>query len=149
MPQVDLLKGATIPTTELRGEIRFNDVSFEYPTRPGQIVLRHFNLTLLPGQTVALVGSSGSGKSTVASLLERFYEPSSGSITIDGHDLKGEIWFGFFSNIYIIYNCVCFMFRCIATMVALGGDWIYRAAAHPVWYVNNGKYSLWTSCGYK
>lgn len=90
VPETDLLSGTRIPNKELHGEVRFNNVTFEYPTRPGQVVLRNFNLTLRPGQTVALVGSSGSGKSTVASLLERFYEPSSGSITIDGYDLKGK-----------------------------------------------------------
>lgn len=71
----------------LRGEIRFEDVSFSYPSRPDQIVLRNFNLTLKPGQTIALVGSSGSGKSTVASLLERFYEPTGGRITLDGESI--------------------------------------------------------------
>lgn len=82
-PKIDLINGTTIPLNKLRGEIRFENISFSYPSRPDQIVLRDFNLTLKPGQTVALVGSSGSGKSTVASLLERFYEPSSGQITLD------------------------------------------------------------------
>lgn len=72
----------------MHGEIRFENVTFAYPSRPDQIVLRDFNLTLKPGQTVALVGSSGSGKSTVASLLERFYEPNSGDIKLDGQSLS-------------------------------------------------------------
>lgn len=86
-PQVDLINGSTISLDKLRGEIRFENVSFSYPSRPEQIVLRDFNLTLKPGQTVALVGSSGSGKSTVASLLERFYEPTSGQIVLDGQSI--------------------------------------------------------------
>lgn len=83
-PNIDLIYGSTIPLNQLHGEIRFENVSFHYPSRPDQIVLRDFNLTLKPGQTVALVGSSGSGKSTVASLLVRFYEPTNGQITLDG-----------------------------------------------------------------
>lgn len=89
-PKIDLVKGITIPMDQLRGEIVFENVSFVYPSRPDQVVLKNFNLTLKPGQTVALVGSSGSGKSTVASLLERFYEPTTGNITIDGQPLQSK-----------------------------------------------------------
>lgn len=87
-PKIDLIAGATIPFDKLSGEIRFENVTFAYPSRPDQIVLREFNLTLKPGQTVALVGASGSGKSTIASLIERFYEPASGQITLDGHPIS-------------------------------------------------------------
>ncbi|EAA11750.4 AGAP006273-PA [Anopheles gambiae str. PEST] len=86
-PRVDLKHGLIIPDSNLRGEIRFEGVQFIYPTRPNQRVLKDFNLVLRPGQTVALVGASGSGKSTVAALLERFYEPTAGRITIDGYEL--------------------------------------------------------------
>lgn len=82
-----MIDGSTIAFDKLHGEIQFKDVTFAYPSRPEQIVLRDFNLTLKPGQTVALVGASGSGKSTVAALLERFYEPSSGLITLDDKPL--------------------------------------------------------------
>lgn len=87
-PEIDLLKGIMIPDSQLRGEIRFQNITFSYPTRKDQVVLKNFNLTLRPGETVALVGASGSGKSTVAALLERFYEPTSGQITIDGYNLR-------------------------------------------------------------
>lgn len=86
-PKISLMKGLIIPDEHLKGEIKFENVTFTYPCRPNQVVLKDFSLTLRPGQTVALVGSSGSGKSTVAALLERFYEPDQGSITIDGHKL--------------------------------------------------------------
>lgn len=87
-PTINLLTGGRIPADQLHGEIRFTNVGFAYPTRPDQQVLHGFNLTLRPGQTVALVGASGSGKSTVAALLERFYEPTAGVITIDGYDVR-------------------------------------------------------------
>lgn len=67
------------------GEVVFNDVDFGYPN--GRPVLQGFNLTVAAGQTVALVGASGAGKSTVTRLLWRFYEPQSGSICIDGQSL--------------------------------------------------------------
>ncbi|XP_055301998.1 mitochondrial potassium channel ATP-binding subunit [Sitodiplosis mosellana] len=87
-PKIDLISGITIPFEKLSGEICFQNVSFSYPRRPDQVILRDFNLVLKPGQTVALVGASGSGKSTVASLLERFYEPNEGSITLDGRPIS-------------------------------------------------------------
>lgn len=87
-PKIDLINGSTIPFDKLTGEIRFENVTFAYPSRPDQIVLREFNLTLKPGQTVALVGASGSGKSTIASLIERFYEPTGGQITLDGQPIS-------------------------------------------------------------
>lgn len=111
-PKVDLVSGAIIADEDLKGEIRFEGISFSYPTRPDQMVLKDFNLTLKPGQTVALVGSSGSGKSTVAALLERFYEPSSGSIYIDGVELKeiSPLWLrneviGYIDQQPILFGC--------------------------------------------
>ena len=70
------------------GEIIFNNVSFSYPTRQESLVFNGLSLTIKAGQTVALVGPSGSGKSTTVSLLERFYDPTSGAILLDGTDLK-------------------------------------------------------------
>ncbi|HZY32459.1 MAG TPA: ABC transporter transmembrane domain-containing protein [Rhodanobacter sp.] len=72
----------------MRGELRFDGVTFHYPTRPDAAALHDFTLTVRPGETVALVGPSGAGKSTVFALLLRFYDPQSGSISIDGIDLR-------------------------------------------------------------
>jgi ATP-binding cassette, subfamily C, bacterial CydD len=86
--------GRLVPPTPREAPVRFEVVSFAYPSRPG-LVLDAFDLQLLPGETVALVGPSGAGKSTVASLLLRFAEPSSGHVTVGGIDLaeyRAELW---------------------------------------------------------
>lgn len=72
----------------LRGDVEFRHVSFAYPTRPSQTVLDDVSLKLPAGKIVALCGPSGSGKSTIAALLERFYDTTEGSITIDGNDVR-------------------------------------------------------------
>jgi ATP-binding cassette subfamily B protein len=74
--------------TPARGEVAFDNVTFAYPGRPDLPALRGLSLTVRPGETVALVGPSGSGKSTVLRLLLRFYDPQSGSVTLDGVDLR-------------------------------------------------------------
>lgn len=69
------------------GRIDFEQVSFYYPSRPGQLALRELGFSVNPGETVALVGPSGAGKSTVFQLLLRFYDPVSGHIRLDGVDI--------------------------------------------------------------
>lgn len=70
------------------GKIEFRDVWFRYPTRPNEFVLRGLNLTINPGETVALMGESGCGKSTFVNLMMRFYDPEYGTILLDDVDLK-------------------------------------------------------------
>ncbi len=72
----------------LRGEIEFRDVSFRYPSRPDSDILENISFKIKAGTTVALVGESGAGKSTIAALIPRFYDVNSGSILIDGIDIR-------------------------------------------------------------
>ncbi len=74
------------PVERLQGEIRFEDVTFGYDS--GRRVLEHIDLTIHAGETIALVGPSGAGKTTLCSLLPRFYDVSAGQITIDGQDVR-------------------------------------------------------------
>ena len=86
--------GRLVPPNPREAPVRFEAVSFAYSSRPG-LVLDEFDLQLQPGETVALVGPSGAGKTTVASLLLRFAEPSSGRVTVGGIDLadcRAELW---------------------------------------------------------
>ncbi|HEY0515621.1 MAG TPA: ABC transporter ATP-binding protein [Solirubrobacteraceae bacterium] len=93
-PDLEDRRGA-LELDTLRGEVRFEDVSFAYARRRGEedqapaaLALEHIDLTIPPGQTVALVGATGAGKSTMAKLVARFYDPTEGRVLIDGHDLR-------------------------------------------------------------
>ncbi|KZP01325.1 P-loop containing nucleoside triphosphate hydrolase protein [Calocera viscosa TUFC12733] len=78
----DSTEGDKLP--EVKGQIIFHDVHFRYPTRPGVRVLRNLSIHVNPGETVAICGASGCGKSTTIQLIERFYDPLAGSVTVDG-----------------------------------------------------------------
>jgi len=77
--------GEVLPT--FRGELQLKDVTFAYPTRPDVLVLDHVSLTIKPGTITALCGHSGSGKSSIIGLIERFYDPLSGALLVDGMPL--------------------------------------------------------------
>jgi ATP-binding cassette subfamily B protein/subfamily B ATP-binding cassette protein MsbA len=72
---------------EIQGEVTFDDVSFHYSDDPAP-VLQNITLIVRPGETVALVGETGAGKTTLVKLLSRFHDPTGGSIRVDGHDLR-------------------------------------------------------------
>ena len=75
-----------VPLENVQGKVDFNDVTFGY--EPGVNVLEHFDLHVRPGEKIALVGPTGAGKTTVISLLTRFYDVNDGSVTVDGHDVR-------------------------------------------------------------
>lgn len=81
------IQGGVIPSS-LFGEVKFDSVSFVYPNRLDAQILQDFSLDIQSGQVVAIVGVSGSGKSTLASLILRLYDPISGTILLDGQDIK-------------------------------------------------------------
>jgi ATP-binding cassette subfamily B protein len=85
-PQAD--RACAIDIANIAGEVSFEDVSFEYGDRNGQHVLSHISFNVKPGSKIAFVGPSGSGKTTLCSLIPRFYELETGSIKIDGTDIR-------------------------------------------------------------
>lgn len=87
-PNIDSMSNDGIIPEKMTGNIEFKNVEFEYPSRPGIRVLQNFNLSIKNGETYALVGQSGCGKSTTISLLLRFYDVLNGSVQIDGIDIR-------------------------------------------------------------
>ena len=83
--EIGIVEGDT-SLDSVRGEIEFSDVEFSYPNR--EVVLNDVGLTVSAGKTVGLVGSTGSGKTTLVRLLLRFHDPDSGTVTLDGHDVR-------------------------------------------------------------
>ncbi|SMC58975.1 ATP-binding cassette, subfamily B [Oscillospiraceae bacterium] len=98
-------KEDAVPLTDVKGDIRFNDVSFKYKDGAHR-VLRHINLEVPAGSYVALVGSSGGGKTTLCSLIPRFYDVTKGSIEIDGKDIRDVTLKSLRDNIGIVQQDV-------------------------------------------
>ncbi|XP_035547503.1 ABC transporter B family member 11-like isoform X2 [Juglans regia] len=87
-PQIDAYNTEGLQLDDIRGDIELRDVHFSYPARPGEQIFSGFSLSIPSGTTSALVGQSGSGKSTVINLIERFYDPQAGEVLIDNINLR-------------------------------------------------------------
>ncbi|KAM6088819.1 ATP-dependent translocase ABCB1 isoform 1-T3 [Chlamydotis macqueenii] len=87
-PQIDSYSEAGYKPDHIKGNLELQNVYFNYPSRPDVEILKGLNLKIPCGQTVALVGGSGCGKSTTVQLIQRFYDPKEGRVTIDGQDIK-------------------------------------------------------------
>lgn len=111
VPLIDSYNTGGLQPKTLEGNVTFSEVVFNYPTRPDIPVLQGLNLQVKKGQTLALVGSSGCGKSTVVQLLERFYDPLSGKVLIDGEEIKNlnvqwlRAHLGIVSQEPILFDC--------------------------------------------
>ncbi|KAM4908400.1 ATP-dependent translocase ABCB1 isoform 2-T2 [Sylvia borin] len=87
-PRIDSYSETGHKPDHIKGNLEFKNVYFNYPSRPDVEILKGLNLKINSGQTVALVGGSGCGKSTTVQLIQRFYDPKEGMVTIDGHDIR-------------------------------------------------------------
>uniref|UniRef100_A0A8C3JTZ9 Bile salt export pump n=1 Tax=Calidris pygmaea TaxID=425635 RepID=A0A8C3JTZ9_9CHAR len=87
-PVIDCMSEDGYKLDKVRGEIEFHNVTFHYPSRPDVKILDNLNMVIKAGETTAFVGASGAGKSTTIQLIQRFYDPTDGMITLDGHDIR-------------------------------------------------------------
>ncbi|NXH89991.1 ABCBB protein, partial [Edolisoma coerulescens] len=87
-PTIDCMSEDGYKLDKVRGEIEFHNVTFNYPSRPDAKILDNLSMVIKAGETTAFVGASGAGKSTTIQLIQRFYDPTDGMITLDGHDIR-------------------------------------------------------------
>uniref|UniRef100_A0A672ZUJ9 Bile salt export pump n=1 Tax=Sphaeramia orbicularis TaxID=375764 RepID=A0A672ZUJ9_9TELE len=88
-PEIDCLSEAGYKLDRVKGDIEFHNVNFYYPSRPDVKILDQLSVAVKSGETTAFVGPSGAGKSTTIQLIQRFYDPKEGMVTLDGHDIRG------------------------------------------------------------
>nr|XP_014435355.1 bile salt export pump isoform X3 [Pelodiscus sinensis] len=87
-PVIDCMSEEGYKLEKVRGEIEFHNVTFHYPSRPEVKILDNLSMVIKSGETTAFVGPSGAGKSTTVQLIQRFYDPTEGMVTLDGHDIR-------------------------------------------------------------
>ncbi|KAF3694887.1 Bile salt export pump ATP-binding cassette sub-family B member 11 Sister of P-glycoprotein [Channa argus] len=87
-PEIDSLSEEGNKLDRVKGHIEFHNVTFYFPSRPDVKILNDLSMQIKAGETTAFVGSSGSGKSTTIQLIQRFYDPKEGMVTLDGHDIR-------------------------------------------------------------
>lgn len=88
-PEIDCFSEAGYKLDKVKGDIEFHNVTFHYPSRPEVKILDQLSVAVKTGETTAFVGASGAGKSTAIQLIQRFYDPKEGMVTLDGHDIRG------------------------------------------------------------
>uniref|UniRef100_A0A668U9P8 Uncharacterized protein n=1 Tax=Oreochromis aureus TaxID=47969 RepID=A0A668U9P8_OREAU len=87
-PEIDCLSEEGHKLDKVKGDIEFHNITFYYPSRPDVKILDNLSMQIRAGETTAFVGPSGSGKSTTVQLIQRFYDPKEGTVTLDGHDIR-------------------------------------------------------------
>ncbi|XP_067843432.1 bile salt export pump-like isoform X1 [Heptranchias perlo] len=87
-PEIDCMSEEGYKLNKVKGDIEFHSVTFNYPSRPDVKILDRLSMVVKAGETTAFVGPSGSGKSTATQLIQRFYDPKQGMVTLDGHDIR-------------------------------------------------------------
>ncbi len=117
-PDITDAKGATV-LEEVRGDVEFSDVSFHYESETKN-VLTHLNLKVKAGESIALVGPSGGGKTTLCSLIPRFYEVSAGAILVDGKDIKDVTMESLRDNIGVVQQDVYLFSGSVRENIAYG-----------------------------
>jgi subfamily B ATP-binding cassette protein MsbA len=145
-----------VPIERARGEIRFENVSFSY-SGGKRLTLDSINFTIAPGETVALVGASGAGKTTLVHLVPRFYHPTRGRVLLDGHDLEALTLASLRSNIALVSQDVVLFNDTVAANIAYGAmkdapesDIIAAArAAHAMEFIQQMPNGLATLIGEK
>ncbi|KAJ8003456.1 hypothetical protein DPEC_G00148510 [Dallia pectoralis] len=88
-PEIDCLSEAGYRLDKVKGDIEFHNITFHYPSRPDVVILDQLSVAVKSGETTAFVGPSGAGKSSAVQLIQRFYDPNAGMVTLDGHDIRG------------------------------------------------------------
>jgi ATP-binding cassette subfamily B (MDR/TAP) protein 1 len=106
----------------VKGDIKYTNVYFTYPTRPTVSVLNGLNMNILHGKTVALVGSSGCGKSTIIELLEHFYDPASGEVSFERENVKNLDINNLRSHLGVVSQEPILFDRTIAENIAYGAN---------------------------
>lgn len=140
--------------SEVNGNIELKEVTFSYPSRPDVIIFRNFSIFFPAGKTVAVVGGSGSGKSTVVSLIERFYDPNQGKLEAFSYSGDIEILLALVArDIYHIDNVSCCLIRAgfagwcghknTATEMVTRSDWAGKPGACTLCYYHTREHTLW------